>query len=133
MNTDEIIKVLLHAITAPDGTYTNIERRYDNKSEPNNNWVKDPLPSWNFAIFEYRIIPEPTWAPLSLKDAEFLQGKWIKSKDPLAYRESILAIISIDREGVKAFLGTHEPLVIKYTILLKDYTFADGSVCGKRV
>ena len=133
MNTDEIIKVLLHAITAPDGTYTNIERRYDNKSEPNNNWVKDLLPSWNFAIFEYRITPEPKWVPLTWADREFLRGKWIQAKEPIASRESIFAIIRIEKEAVYVFRGSFEILAIRYAVLLKDYTFVDGSICGKRV
>lgn len=53
MTTNEIIKVLMHAIAASDGTYTNVERRYNNQTAPGNIWVNDPLPS------EYRITPEP--------------------------------------------------------------------------
>ena len=45
----------------------------------------------------------------------------------------MFAIVRIDKEAVYIFRGTFEILAIRYAILLKDYIFVDGSICGKRV
>lgn len=72
-----------------------------------------------------RIKPEPEYIPFTFEDAEQLIGKVIRPKNEL--HKLILLISMINFSGV--FL--EDEITITYTSLLSDYTFLDGSPCGK--
>jgi hypothetical protein len=74
--------------------------------------------------FDYRIKPEPKLIPFDFSDAEMLVNKIVKSKDG-----SIVSLITDAGIG-KVWVGKWGDT---YDNLLKDYTFLDGSPCGKEV
>ena len=80
------------------------------------NYTRDPI--WNWFENEYRVKPTPEYIPFTFEDAEFLIGKVVKSKD-----ENWVETIS--------WCGDIATSVSNYETLLSDYTFLDGSPCGK--
>ncbi len=89
-------------------------------------WAECKDPAWVYDN-EYRIKPvppQPEYVPFTWEDRELLRGKWVKSKsidDPNEY-----LIQAITRQSV-FLLGTAVP----FGLLLKAYTFLDGTPCGK--
>lgn len=81
----------------------------------NNAWRDCPYPIWDYK-FDYRVKPSPKYVPFTWEDREFLRGKWIRN---ISYE---IVIYSISRERVND---------MTFSRLLSDYTFLDGSPCGK--
>lgn len=81
-------------------------------------WHNAISPDWNWAACDYRIKQEPEYVPFTFEDAEHLIGKVIKSKD-----ENWIELLT--------FFGEDYTSNITYEALLRDYTFLDGSPCGK--
>jgi hypothetical protein len=71
---------------------------------------------------EYRIKEEPKYVPFDFSDAEKLIGSVVKLKD----RNLVIQITGVKDEGV-----IRGQMHVSYDLLLEDYTFLDGSVCGK--
>ena len=86
-------------------------------------WTDTPNPSWH-PLHEYRIKPKPKYVPFTFKDAELFMNRVVIAKD-----KSCKAVITYsDNEDV--LLGT---VVRNYKHLFENYTFLDGSPCGKEV
>lgn len=84
-------------------------------------WTPAINPDFNWKGCDYRIKEEPEkpeYIPFSFEDAEQLIGKVVKSKD-----ENWIEMIT--------WCGNGEASSIPYSTLLYDYTFLDGSPCGK--
>lgn len=75
-------------------------------------------PVWNWNDTDYRVKPEPKYVPFSFEDAEFLIGKIIRRR----VKNLIISIYYCDDERASG---------ISYKDLLENYTFLDGSPCGK--
>lgn len=84
-------------------------------------WIETSDPSWNWSLTDYRVKEEskqPEYVPFTFEDAEFLIGKVVIHKSGTEIR--LITVCSpITVEG------------ICYTILFSEYTFPDGSPCGK--
>ena len=86
-------------------------------------WVDATEPAWTIGN-EYRIKPNPKYVPFSFEDAELFMSRTVTAKD-----KSCKAVITYsDDEDV--LLGT---VGRDYKYLLEDFTFLDGSPCGKEV
>lgn len=84
-------------------------------------WKDTSNPAWDWNQFDYRVKEEPKqpeYIPFSFEDAEQLVGKVIKSKD-----ENWIELLTFFDEDYTSN--------ITYEALLRDYTFLDGSPCGK--
>lgn len=82
--------------------------------------IEDPL--WNINT-EYRIAPIPEYIPFDYSDAEQLIGKAIKNKDS----SFITLITGVSERGVLFY----DSLNRGFEYIFKEYTFLDGSPCGK--
>ena len=84
-------------------------------------WLVIPLnrqPLWNWGDYSYRVKKQPEYIPFTFEDAEILMGKVVKHKTA----NHLAAITSCFNETTN--MGG-------YKKLLEDYTFLDGSPCGK--
>lgn len=81
--------------------------------------------SIDFTKYGYRIKPEKTLVPFTWEDRDFLTGKWVMSKED---RTEISMILAIDKSGVSLNYNSFE-----YDEFLSEFTFLDGSPCGKEV
>lgn len=84
-------------------------------------WLVIPLnrqPLWNWGDYSYRVKPEPEYIPFTFEDAEFLIDKIVKHET----KPIIEKLISFGLESANA---------IFYEELLENFTFLDGSPCGK--
>jgi hypothetical protein len=86
-------------------------------------WLDDTNPTFN-ENSDYRIKPEPQLIPFNFSDAEMLIGRAVKSKDG-----KIISVITNLTINI-VWLGDER---ILYDELLSDYTFLDGTPCGKEV
>ena len=77
---------------------------------------KEPL--WDWSSSDYRIKTTPEYIPFTFEDAEFLIGKLVKSKN----KNLVEKIIWCNSTSTSAS---------NYKALLSDFTFIDGSPCGK--
>lgn len=75
-------------------------------------------PGWNWDNYDYRVKKEPEYVPFTFEDAEFLIGKVVKHK-----KDKWVEMLT--------WCSPDEVLNIPYEILLDNYTFIDGSPCGK--
>lgn len=89
------------------------KRHFVNKS-----WTSTIEPVWNWCENEYRIKTEPEYVPFTFEDAVFLIGKVVKCKT----QDYTVMITSCTEFGTNA--DDWKPL-------LDDFTFLDGSPCGK--
>ena len=80
------------------------------------NYTRDPL--WNWSGTDYRVKPAHEYVPFTFEDAEQLTGKVVRSKN----ENWVEMIIWCSNAGTS---------VDKYEDILSDYTFIDGSPCGK--
>ena len=81
-------------------------------------WDKTASPLWNWYKTDYRIKPEPEYTPFTFEDAEFLIGKVVKHK-----KENYLVVITACFNETTNMGGFKQ--------LFDDFTFLDGSPCGK--
>ncbi len=86
----------------------------DGLSFPTNRWEHDV----------WRIKKEIEYIPFTYEDKELLKGKWIKNKD--SDLKSLFLIFSIHEESIE--ISGNE---FMYVDLLHNYTFDDGTPCGK--
>ena len=93
------------------------EIEYTNKNSPMD-WLKTKDPLWDWNASDYRVKKATEYVPFTFEDAEHLIGKVIKSKD-----ENWIELLT--------FFGEDYTSNITYEALLRDYTFLDGSPCGK--
>lgn len=82
----------------------------------NPNWITDPEPLWDWRTCDYRV--KEKYVPFTFEDAEFLIGKIVKRKT----HNYTAMIISCTQLGTSVDDWEH---------LLDDFTFLDGSPCGK--
>ena len=87
-------------------------------SEVCSEWKKATTPAWNWYTTDYRVKPEPEYIPFTFEDAEFLIGKVVKHKT-----DNHLVVVT--------WCSNETTSVASYKRLLCDYTFLDGSPCGK--
>ena len=76
---------------------------------------------WNWSSYRYRVKEqpkEPEYVPFTFEDAEHLIGKPVKHK-----KDSWVEVIT--------YCNENETSSCMYEDLLRDYTFLDGSPCGK--
>lgn len=81
-------------------------------------WTPTIVPIWDWHENDYRIKPILEYVPFTFEDAEFLIGKVVKCKT----QDYTAMIISCTQ------LGTN---VDDWKPMLDDFTFLDGSPCGK--
>lgn len=81
-------------------------------------WHNAISPDWNWAACDYRIKQEPEYVPFTFEDAVFLIGKIVRCK----LQDYVALIISVTKDGTS---------VDDFKPLLDDFTFLDGSPCGK--
>lgn len=81
-------------------------------------WHHVNIPFWNWNDVDYRVKEKPKYVPFSFEDAEFLIGKTVRCKS----QDYVALIISVTKDGTS---------VDDFKPLLDDFTFLDGSPCGK--
>ena len=84
-------------------------------------WIITESPFWDWIRIDYRVKEEPKqpeYIPFTFEDAEFLIGKPVKHK-----KDSWVEVIT--------YCNENETSSCMYEDLLRDYTFLDGSPCGK--
>lgn len=102
-------------------------------------WVDSSNPSWNFACLDYRIKHEPKYRPYN-DTAEMITDWmerfgtydtkvvmppiWVKDRNDYKYH------ITEYFDGSVGLFSRDETLLIE---LFKNYTYLDGSPCGKEV
>lgn len=86
-------------------------------------WKRATTPTWNWSTTDFRVKPEPEYIPFAFEDAEFLIGKAVKSK-----QKPLVLLIQVVYEKNVLMHGFD---TISYYTLLQNFTFIDGSPCGK--
>lgn len=95
-------------------------------------WTESVSPIFNFAIFEYRIKPEPKYRPF--KDAEECWQEmqkhqpfgWLKHKE----EKENYHILKITDSRISMIDVCEEVTFFDYNETFKQYTFADGTPFG---
>lgn len=75
-------------------------------------------PAWNWRNNDYRVKETPEYVPFTFEDAEFLIGKVVKHK-----KDKWVELIT--------YCNENETAICPYEHLLDNYTFLDGTPCGK--
>ena len=88
---------------------------------PDDDWRIVNNPVWSYYT-EYRIKPTTEYVPFDFTDAEFLIGKVVKHKD----LKEVDLILGVTVHSVCLSISC-----ISFEDLLKNYTFLDGTPCGK--
>lgn len=88
-------------------------------------WMSITSPSFDLEPERYRIKPEKKLVPFTWDDRGLLMGKWIVDKEDNTY---ISMIITIDLESISLNYNS-----FTYEELFDNFTFLDGSPCGKEV
>lgn len=97
-------------------------------SNNGNHWVEwiatnpDSIFNYNY----YRIKPKPKLVPFTFEDNKLFRDKWIRLKKNDFNR--YLKIVSYESDVVSI-----KNQSLSYGVLFKDYTFEDGSPCGKYI
>jgi hypothetical protein len=86
-------------------------------------WVDDDSPTF-LEISDYRIKPQPQLIPFDFSHAEMLIGKAVRNKDG--------KIVCVITDLTKSTVWMSNECKT-YDELLSDYTFLDGTPCGKEV
>ena len=104
-----------------------------------NDWCRVINPSWDWKSYDYRVKPEPKYRPY--KDTDELIEDWKWRFNPNAYwpeHEVPLIWIWDKDEGEKMLVTGFRrqevnttDAIISMALLLKSYTYLDGSLCGK--
>ena len=81
-------------------------------------WHHVNIPFWNWKDVDYRVKETPEYVPFTFDDAEFLIGKVVKHK-----KDKWVELIT--------YCSENETAICPYEHLLDNYTFIDGSPCGK--
>jgi len=80
------------------------------------------IPTWNEDV-EYRIKPKSELIPFDFTDAEKLIGKVVRHKEGF---DCVAVLLECNLQHI--CIGNDFEI---YEVLLQDYTFLDGSPCGK--
>lgn len=104
---------LIHAYA--DGAEIELFNKHSKK------WESVDHPKWAEDL-SYRVKQKPEYIPFEWEDRELLRGKWIKNKENGS--EWSVYHLNVNSDG---FSVNH----IDAFCLLNDYTFLDGSPCGK--
>ena len=88
---------------------------------PAKKWVIAKEPSWCPTI-DYRVKLNPEYIPFDFTDAEFLTGKVVKAKNS----NWVLMITACNNSHCYS-----DGICFLYEELLSNFTFLDGSPCGK--
>ena len=91
--------------------------------EDSDSWEHSDTPSLNFSSYNYRVKPEPKYVPFTFEDAKDLIGKVIKSK-----KDNTVASI-VMCTSLAVYYGSDSGC--KYGYLFTEFTFLDGTPCGK--
>jgi hypothetical protein len=86
-------------------------------------WEQVTDPSFDFWDNDYRVKEKPTYVPFTFEDVKDLIGKPVLSKCNIFS----FVVVSISHAGV-GFYGTSD---CGFGYLLENFTFLDGSPCGK--
>ena len=86
-------------------------------------WVDATEPAWTIGN-EYRIKPKPKYVPFTFEDAEEFMNKTVIAKDKSRY-----GVITYVKDEV-VVIGRSSR---SYKWLFDEFTFLDGSPCGKEV
>lgn len=81
-------------------------------------WKDTSNPTWEWHQFDYRVKKAPEYVPFTFEDADFLIGKSVRHKT----NNWVELITYCDKADTS---------ICTYKDLLRDYTFIDGSPCGK--
>ena len=84
----------------------------------NGSWYNDKNPCWNWVDYNYRVKHAPEYVPFTFEDWEIMVDGIVKHKT----KPIIEKLTSFCDESVNA---------IFYNELLEEFTFLDGSPCGK--
>ena len=90
-------------------------------------WTESISPIFNFAIFEYRIKPEPKYRPF--KNAEECWQEMLKHQ-PFGWFIEKTKDGEIKERFMLTCVSDSHPEIKTNEYLFKDCTFEDGSVCG---
>ena len=97
-------------------------------------WWVDCEPNWNWGLHEYRIKPEPEFAPFESAE-EFLEAQRKHGAKIKRIKDDVLLDIYVnyytDRVLLVDSIGTIENTLL--SILYRNYKFLDGTPCGKEV
>jgi hypothetical protein len=88
-----------------------------------NGWAEALEPSFNEDT-DYRIKPQPNMIPFDFSDAEMLIGRAVRNKDG--------KIVSVITDLTKSTVWMSNDCKT-YDELLSDFTFLNGTPCGKEV
>lgn len=119
--TEEMIAVMQAYADGKEIELLNSTGKWRTVSAPSWNWEEANKPMWNWVDFDYRIKKqpkEPEYVPFTFEDADFLIGKTVRCKS----QDYVALIISVTKDGTS---------VDDFKPLLDDFTFLDGSPCGK--
>ena len=117
-DTAEKIKVMQAFLEYKDVWYYE-KQDLSSALQMNKNWE----PIWNWEVYDYYIKEKPESVPFDESDAEFLIGKAIK------IRQDVFLIVRINKHG--AVVIDEDNCFIGFIYLLQNYTFLDGTPCGK--
>ena len=112
MKTTQEMIAVMQAYT--DGKEIEFRQRCD----VNKTYKVIDLPSWDWDNYDYRVKETPEYVPFTFDDAEFLIGKVVKHK-----KDNWVELIT--------YCNQNETPIGPYEHLLDNYTFIDGSPCGK--
>ena len=115
MTTEEKIKVMQAYV---DGKYIGLSRKGERKYNSYSIRGFSEI-IWNWEEYDYVVEKEPKYIPFDFSDACSLIKTPIKQKD----KQLVTEIYYIDSE----YINYH----ISYQSLLNDFTFLDGTPCGK--
>jgi len=88
-------------------------------------WLPATSPKWDCS-FEYRVKPSPRTVPFTVEDAPNLIGRAVKIKESERYW-----LIGALNDQYVYLSG--QITIIAYHEFLDNFTFLDGSPCGKTV
>jgi hypothetical protein len=91
-------------------------------SVPANTWFQTSNPTWSKDV-QYRVKPKQELIPFDFSDAEKLIGKVVRHKEGL---NCVAVLVECNLQHI--CIGNDFE---RYEVLLQDYTFLDGSPCGK--
>lgn len=86
-------------------------------------WQDTDMPAWNES-YEYRIKPKTKYVPFTFEDAELFMNRILIAKDKSRY-----GVITYAKDEV-VVIGRSSR---SYKWLFDEFTFLDGSPCGKEV
>ena len=93
-------------------------------------------PCWNFADFEYRIKPYANYRPYrsahEFTEAQVKHGFWIFAGDEAEFPvcATDMRVMLHVMENTNLISGDHQHVFVKYTDLLDNYLWKDGTPCG---